>query len=84
MTANATSIVQHVIQIKNGIMKHFNVSVKLIICAKLIIVGILAHVFVKMVLKYCWWFKNCVWWNHISYGCYIKECHKFSFNKFWW
>ena len=51
MTANATSIVQHVIQIKNGIMKHFNVSVKRIVCAKLIIVGILAHVFVKMVFK---------------------------------
>ena len=51
MTANATSIVQHVIQMKNGIMKHFNVSVKLIVCAKLIIVGILAHVFVKMVFK---------------------------------
>ena len=47
MTANATSIVQHVIQIKNGIMKHFNVSVKRIVCAKLII----AHVFVKMVFK---------------------------------
>ena len=44
---NANSTVQHVIQIKNKIMKHVNVSVKIIIHAKKIIVGILAHVFVK-------------------------------------
>ena len=46
---NATSIVQHVIQIKNGIMKHNNVNVKFIISAKKIVVGILAHVFVRIV-----------------------------------
>ena len=28
---NAGSIVQHVIQIKNGMMKHVNVSVKIIV-----------------------------------------------------
>ena len=39
---NANSIVQHVIQIKNGINKHVNVSVKLMVSAKNIIVGILA------------------------------------------
>ena len=38
---NANSIVQHVIQIKNGILKHVNVSVKNI-------VRILAHIFVRM------------------------------------
>ena len=32
--ANANAIVQHVIQIKNGIMKHVNVNVKIIISAK--------------------------------------------------
>ena len=39
-------MVQHVIQIKNGIMKSFNASVKNIVCIKKI-VGIQAHVFVK-------------------------------------
>ena len=37
---------QHVIQIKNEIKKHVNVSVKIIVHAKKIIVVILAHVFV--------------------------------------
>ena len=40
---NENSIVQHAIQIKKGIMKHVNVSVKIIVSAKEIIVGILAH-----------------------------------------
>ena len=34
---------------KNGIMKHVNGSVKIITRAKKIIVGILAHVFVRIV-----------------------------------
>ena len=48
---NANSIVQHVMQIKNGIIKPANVSVKSIAHAKkiIVIVGILAHVFVRMV-----------------------------------
>ena len=45
---NAISVVQHVIQIKNRIMKHVNVNVKIIINTKKIIVGILAHVFVRI------------------------------------
>ena len=49
MTVNANSIVQHVIQIKNGINKHDNVSVKLIVSAKNIIVGILAYVCDKII-----------------------------------
>ena len=47
MIANESSIVQHVIQIRNGIIKHVNVSVKIMISAKKIIAEILAHVFVK-------------------------------------
>ena len=47
MIANA--IVQLAFQIKNGIMKHVHVSVKVIVHARKIIVGILAHVFLKMV-----------------------------------
>ena len=43
---NANSIVQYGIQNKNGIIKHVNVSVKIIVYAKEIIVGIVAHVFV--------------------------------------
>ena len=46
---NANSIVQLVIQIKNGIMNHVNVNVKIIISTKTIIVGILAHVSVRIV-----------------------------------
>ena len=45
---NANSIVQHVIQIKNGIIKHANMNVKTIISAKKIIVGFLAHVFLRI------------------------------------
>ena len=46
--ANRNSRVQNVIQIKNGIIKHVNVNVK-IISVKKIIVAILAHVFVRTV-----------------------------------
>ena len=46
---NVNSIVQHVIQIKNGITKHINVNVKIIISPQKIIVGILAHVHVRIV-----------------------------------
>ena len=48
MIVNANSIVQYVIQIKNGIIKHVNVNIKIIISAKKIIAGILAHVFVRI------------------------------------
>ena len=47
MIVNENSIVQHAIQIKKGIMKHVNVNVKIIVSAKEIIVGILAHAFVR-------------------------------------
>ena len=47
MILNANSILQHVIQTKNGIMKHSNVRVTIIVSAKKIIVEILAHVFVR-------------------------------------
>ena len=43
---NANSIVQHVIQVKNGIMKHVNVNVKINVHARKIIAVILGHVFV--------------------------------------
>ena len=49
MIVKANSIAQYVIQIKNGIIKHDNVNVKIIVLAKKIIVGILAHVFVRIV-----------------------------------
>ena len=45
---NANSITQHVIQIKNVIIKYLNVNVKIILSVKNIIVGILAHVFVRI------------------------------------
>ena len=47
--ANVYSIGQLAIQIKNGIMKHVNVSVKITVYAKKIKAGILEHVFVRMV-----------------------------------
>ena len=46
---NANSTVQHVIHIKNGIAKHANMSVKIVVCDKKIINGILANVFGRMV-----------------------------------
>ena len=48
MILNTNSIVQDVIQIKNGIIKHENGSVKNITHVKKIIAGILAHVFVRI------------------------------------
>ena len=45
---NANSIVQHLIQIKNGIIININASVKSIVRPKQIIVQILGHVFVKI------------------------------------
>ena len=48
-TVNGNSIVQHVVQIKNGIIKHVNVNVKTNIRGEKIIVGILAPVFMSIV-----------------------------------
>ena len=47
MIVNANSTAKLVIQIKNEIIKHVNVNVK-IISPKKIIVGILAHVSVRI------------------------------------
>ena len=44
MIANENSMVQHVIRIKNGIIKYNNVNAKVILSMKKVIVGILAHV----------------------------------------
>ena len=49
MIVNASSIVQHGIQIKNGIMMNDNASVNSVLSAKKIIVGILAYEFARMV-----------------------------------
>ena len=46
--ANAHSIEQNIIQNKNVITKHVNVNVKIIVSTKKIIVGIVAHVFVRI------------------------------------
>ena len=46
---NANSIVQHVIKVKNGITKLVNVNLKINVTAKKIMVGILVHVFVRIV-----------------------------------
>ena len=48
MIVNANSVVQHVIQIKNKKIKHVHVNVKIIVSAKMIIVGILTHVLVRI------------------------------------
>ena len=42
-------MVQHIIQNKNGIEKHINVNVKIIINAKKVIVAILGRAFVRIV-----------------------------------
>ena len=65
VTVNANSIVEYRIQIKNGMIKHANVNVKIIVRAKKIIVGIL---FVRIVSKYFKkYFGHWMWWN---YDCY--------------
>ena len=48
MIVNASSTVKHVIQIENGKIKHANMNVKIIVYAKKILAGILAHVFVRI------------------------------------
>ena len=45
---NANTIIHHLIQIKNGLIKHVNDNVKIILSAKKTIAGILAHVFVRI------------------------------------
>ena len=49
MIVNANLIAQHIIQTKNGMILYVNVTVKSIVCAKKIIVEILAYVFVIIV-----------------------------------
>ena len=49
MIVNSNSVVQHVIQIKNGIFTNASMSVKNITCTKKIIVGILVYEFVRWV-----------------------------------
>ena len=41
-------IVKHVIQIKNGIIKHVNVNLKLIISVKKVLIAIIARAFVRI------------------------------------
>ena len=48
MIVNANSIVQHVIEIKNG-MINLNADVKSIMLTKKITVGSLGHIFVRIV-----------------------------------
>ena len=55
MIVNTNSIAQHVIQIKNGIINHYNVNVKIIVCAKKIIVGIQAHILASFYSAILWW-----------------------------
>ena len=45
---NANLIVLYVIQIKYGIMKHVNVNMQIVVSAKKIIVGILAHALLRI------------------------------------
>ena len=49
MVVNTNSIVEHINQNKNGIIKHANVNVKIIVGAKKGAVGKPAHVFVRIV-----------------------------------
>ena len=49
VAVNANSLVQHLIRIKNGIIKHVDMNLKIIVSVKKIMVVILAHVFVRIV-----------------------------------
>ena len=46
---NANSMVQHLIQIENGIIKHVDMNVKIIVHARKIIVRVLAYIFVRVI-----------------------------------
>ena len=48
MIINENPVVQHVTEIKYEIIKNVNVDLKINACARKIIVGILAHAFVKI------------------------------------
>ena len=80
---NANSIAHHVIQIKNGIIKHVIVNVKIIMNVKKITVRILAHLFVRIAnfKKYCWYLSDRVWWNYNCYGYFINKNGKYYSNK---
>ena len=56
---NTNSIVQHVTQIKNGIMKDANMSVKIVIITEKIKVWTLADLFMKLA-SIVWWISNYV------------------------
>ena len=56
MIVNANVIVKHVVPIKNGIVKHFNVNVE-ILSAKENLAGIYFRE-EKVFKNYCWWFKH--------------------------
>ena len=47
MIVNANSVVLHLIQTKNRMTKHVNVTVKIIISAKTIIVRLSANIFMR-------------------------------------
>ena len=47
-------------------MTHANVSVKIMLRTKKIMVGILGHVFARIYLR----FENSVWWNYMSWILY--------------
>ena len=55
-------------------MTHANVSVKIMLRTKKIMVGILGHVFARIYLR----FENSVWWNYICHGYYINKCHEYT------
>ena len=78
---NTKSIAQHVSRIKNGIIKYVNVNAKIIKSAKNIIVRILAHVFVRIVNIYCWYFSDRGWWNYNYYGYCIKKNDRYCSKK---
>ena len=78
----------HVTQIKDGIIKYVDVNVKIIMSEKNIIVGILPHVFVKIVSIYKV-FLILQWlsvmnMNNISTKkekYYSSKCSEYCFNK---
>ena len=80
---NANLIVQYVIQIKYGIMKHVNVNMQIVVSAKKIIVGILAHALLRIegTLKKLLYFSDWVWWNCNCYGYCINKKDKYYSSK---
>ena len=77
---NTNSIVQHVTQIKNGIMKDANMSVKIVIITEKIKVWTLADLFMKLASIVD---ESVIMCNEVL-NITSNKSQKCCFHRFWW